>query len=69
VKTPVGSITNSIIQGDVFGPILCSKQVETFGKECLENHKFTDIYKNEVEIPPLSMVDDVICISECGFHI
>ena len=44
VKTPVGktdsgSISNSIIQGDVFGPILCSKQVDSFSKECLENHK------------------------------
>ena len=73
VKTPVGktdsgSISNSIIQGDVFGTILCSKQVDSFVKECLENHKYTYIYKNEVEIPPLSMVDDVICISECGYQ-
>ena len=73
VKTPVGktdsgSISNSIIQGDVFGPILCSKQVDSFGKECLENHKYTYMYKNEVKIPPLSMVDDVVCISECGYQ-
>ena len=56
------------MQGDVFGPILCSKQVDSFGKECLENHKYTYMYKNEVEIPPLSMVDDVVCISECGYQ-
>ena len=41
VKTPVGrtdrkSIYNVITQGDVFGPILCSNQIDTFGKECLE---------------------------------
>ena len=43
VKTPVGktdrqSIHNVIAQGDVFGPIFCSKQVDTFGKECLEDN-------------------------------
>ena len=38
VKTPVGktergSINNAIIQGDVFGPLLCSKQVDLFRGE------------------------------------
>ena len=71
VKTPVGitnrkSIYNVITQGDVFGPILCSNQVDTFGRECLEDGKYTYSYKGEVEIPPLGMVDDLICISQCG---
>ena len=71
VKTPVGitkrkSIYNVITQGDVFGPILCSNQVDTFGRECLKEGKYTYTYKGEVEIPPLGMVDDLICISECG---
>ena len=72
VKTPVGKterreIRNSVIQGDVFGPIFCSKQVDTIGQECLEEHKYTFMYKGEVEIPPLGMVDDLLCVSECGF--
>ena len=71
VKTPVGKTTrsniyNCIIQGDVFGPILCSNQVDTFGKECLEENKYNYTYKCEVEIPPLSMIDDLVCVSECG---
>jgi hypothetical protein len=71
VKTPVGktsreSIFNVITQGDVFGPILCSNQVDTFGKECLEEGKYSYAYKGEVEIPLLGMVDDLLCISECG---
>ena len=71
VKKPVGitrreSIFNVITQGDVFGPILCSNQVDTFGKECLEECKYNYAYKGEVEIPPLGMVDDLLCISECG---
>ena len=45
VKTPVGttnrkSIFNVITQGDVFGPIFCSNQVDTIGKECLEDKKY-----------------------------
>ena len=71
VKTPVGKtqrgvITNAIIQGDVFGPMLCGKQVDEIGKECLEDSKYTYKYKGEVDIPPLSMLDDLLCISECG---
>ena len=71
VKTPVGKtkrgdLYNVITQGDVFGPILCSNQVDTFGRECLYEEKYTYAYKGEVEIPPLGMVDDLICISECG---
>ena len=66
-QTERGSIRNSVIQGDVFGPLLCSKQVDTFGKECLEEKKYVYQYKGEVDIPPLGMVDDLICVSECGY--
>jgi hypothetical protein len=66
-KTVTGTIQNVVIQGDVFGPILFSKQVDMFGKECLEEKKHTYLYKGEVEIPPLSMVDDILCIAECGY--
>ena len=71
VKTPVGKTTygwieNVITQGDVFSPILCSNQVDKIGKECLDEKKYIYLYKGEVEIPPLAMVDDVLNISECG---
>ena len=68
-KTEKGTIKDVITQGDIFGPLLCSKQVDSFGKECLEEQKYTYLYKERVEIPPLSMVDDVLCISECGYKI
>ena len=72
VRTPVGktsreSIKNVITQGDVFGPLLCSKQVDTFGQECLNENRHTYVYRGEVEIPPLSMMDDLLGISECGY--
>ena len=71
VKTPVGQterkdIMNVITQGDVFGPILCSNQIDTFGRECLKERKYIYSYKGEVDIPPLGMIDDLVCVSECG---
>ena len=72
VKTPVGktsrqTINDAIIQGDVIGAILCSKTVDTFGQKCLKRSEYTYLYRGEVEIPPLSMVDDLLTISECGY--
>jgi hypothetical protein len=69
VKTPVGMterqiLENVITKGDVFGPMFCSKQVDTFVQECIERGKYKYIYRGEVEIPPLSLVDDLLCISE-----
>ena len=71
VKTPVGktsrkSIFNAIIQGDVFSNMFCSNQVDTIGKECLQEKKYLYRYRGEVDIPPLSMIDDLLCVSECG---
>ena len=44
IKTPTGMSERKIIdkvvmQGDVFGSLMCSKTVDTVGKECLENKK------------------------------
>ena len=73
VKTPVGitsrsTIYNAITQGDVFSAMFCSKTVDTFGQECMKESKYTYKYRGEVEIPPLSMVDGILCISECGYQ-
>ena len=72
VRTPVGrtkreTIKDVVTQGDIFGPLLCSKQVDTFGQECLNMDKYLYKYRGEVVIPPLSMIDDLVCVSECGF--
>ena len=45
---------------------ICTVHIDSFGKECLEEGKYTYCYKREVDIPPLGMVDDVLCMSECG---
>ena len=43
-------------------------QIDTFGKECLEEKKYTYLYKGEVDILPLTMVDDTIYVSVFGFQ-
>ena len=70
IKTPFGTtprvnINQIVLQGKVFSPLQCSVQVDTISKECLEEGKFLYSYK-EVNIPPLSMIDDLACISESG---
>ena len=54
------------LKGMFFGPMLCGKQIDEIGKECLESSKYTYKYKGDVEIPPMIMLDDLISISECG---
>jgi hypothetical protein len=72
VKTPNGltdrvTFKEIILQGDVFGPIECSVSVDTYGKECLEEDKHLYLYKDEVAVPILTMVDDALAVSECGY--
>ena len=44
-----------------------SVTVDKIGKECLEEDKYLYLYKDAVKIPVLSMVDDLISVSECGY--
>ena len=73
VKTPFGltdrqNINRVVMQGEVYGPLFCSVQVDTFGKECINKNKYLYKYKETVGIPPLSMVDDLVLISTCGLN-
>ena len=70
VKTPFGIterrlVEKIVLQGEVFGPLECSVTVDTFGKECLEQKKHLYYYRNEIGVPPLAMVDDVVCVANC----
>ena len=55
------------MQGDVLAPLISSLQVDTMGKECLEEEKNLFYFKNIVPIPLLGLVDDVFAISACGY--
>ena len=72
VKTPWGSTTERItlekleMQGTVPAPLKASVQLDTLGKECIENNEGLYKYKDCVQITPLIMIDDVLAISKCG---
>jgi hypothetical protein len=72
VKTPWGSTTDRVVleniemQGTVPAPLKASVQLDTLGKEFIENIDGLFKYKDCVNITPLIMIDDVLAISECG---
>ena len=75
VKTPWGSLTqrktlNDIeMQGGVLTPLKCSVQMDTLGKEIMENTncgKMMYKYKDCVSIPVLTFIDDAISVTDCG---
>ena len=73
VLTPHGStervtVNKIVMQGENLAPLECSVQVDTFGKECLAEEKYLFFYRGTVPVPPLSMVDDLLCISACGIN-
>jgi hypothetical protein len=55
------------MQGKVTGPGQCSNQIENV-IECIEESKlkYSYTYKEELGIPPLGMVDDMLAVSSCG---
>ena len=69
VETPHGlsrreTFEEIVMQGDVLAPLVSSLQVETMGKECIEEKKHLYFFKGIVPIDPLGMGDDLLTISE-----
>ena len=67
IRTPVrittsAGISDTIIQGDIFGSMFCSKQVDTFANECVEKNKYLYKHKYKVPMTPQTMVDDFLCM-------
>ena len=56
------------MQGSVFGSLKCSVQVDSLGRDLLSLEKAPALYryKDCVDVPPLSFVDDCLGVSECG---
>ena len=61
------AVENIICQGDPWGSLQCSVQVDNIGRESLSKDLEPFKYKGEVEVPALGMVDDILTISESGF--
>ena len=70
VKTPGGLtnrqvLRNIVLQGDTWGSILASVQVDKIGKECMaEGHAY--LYENCLPVGFLDLVDDIIGVTEAG---
>ena len=72
VKTPVGltqriQIKNVVAQGETFSPLKCTVTVDSISESASDNipqHLY--LYKNNIPIPPLGMVDDQINLTNCG---
>ena len=73
MKTSLGltdrfEINEKVLQGDVFGNILASNQIDSFGKHCLENQEHIYMYRDKIPIAPFTMCDDLFTVSECGYQ-
>ena len=60
------TLTDLVLQGDTWGSMLASVQVDTIGRECLERG-YGYRYKDTLMVSMLGMVDDLIGITEAGF--
>ena len=71
VKTPGGltdrqTMKNLVLQGDTWGSIMASVQVDAICKD-VEKAGLGIKYKNSLEISILSLVDDIIGVTEAGY--
>ena len=72
VNTPAGlserqKIDNCVLQGDTWGSLLASVQVDTIGQEC-EDSGLGYRYKDQIQVTMLGMVDDMLGITEAGYR-
>ena len=72
VKTPGGLtehqvLRNIVLQGDTFGSILASVQVDSIGKH-VEETGLGYLYKGILPVTMLGLVDDIIGVIEAGFR-
>ena len=73
MKTPFGLtdkvvLDEVVLQGEVWGPSFASNQVDTFGKEMLEEDmSFLYKYKGYIPVPVLGQIDDIIGVTLAGY--
>ena len=59
-------IDNIIMQGSVWGSLLCTTSMDKLGQMFYENEELLYWYKGNVAVPPLCMVDDVLAVQTCS---
>jgi hypothetical protein len=60
------TLKNVVLQGDTFGSILASVQVDSIGKE-LEETNYGYMYKDELPVGMMALVDDLIGVTKAGY--
>ena len=63
------NISNTVMQGTVWAGLMCSCTMDKLGKQAYSDPHMMYNYKNEVAVPPLEMVDDIIQASKCGHQV
>ena len=71
VKTPNGisrrtSIKNIIMQGSVWGSLMCTTSMDKLAQTVYENEDLVYWYKGVVAVPPICMVDDILAVQNCS---
>ena len=71
IRTPVGlserfEMNDIEMQGTVMGPIKCSVQLDTLGRDCYERQEGLYLYNDCISVPPLQMIDDLASFSTCS---
>ena len=71
VKTPKGisrrvSIQNIVMQGTVWGSLMCTATMDKLGKLVYNNDNLLYKYKGVVDVPSLGMVDDILAVQKCS---
>ena len=59
-------IRKLIMQGTIWGGLCCTVLIDKLGKFVYSRPELMHLYKGQVPVPPLQMVDDVLCISNCS---
>ena len=59
-------VKDIVLQGDTFGSILASVQVDNIGKDCMDAGHYY-LYKNALPVVFLGLVDEIVGITEAGF--
>ena len=59
-------IKNIIMQGSVWGSLLCTTSMDKLGQKFYENPNLLYWYKGAVAVPPLCMVDDILAVQTCS---
>ena len=71
VNTPVGlterkDVENSILQGEKLASLKCSNSIDKIGKKSLAEESYHYKYREEIRIPELGFVDDILAVANCG---